>query len=105
MTIPAGPPIMARAAWLEVDLGKRQTIGRTVIKQAFPELKRIRKFAVEYWQDGRWKSCYQGEDLGAVLDASFRPVVAQRVRLNITEATDGPTIQEFQLFPPSAASK
>jgi hypothetical protein len=26
-------------------------------------------------------------------------VTAQRVRLNITEATDGPTITEFGLFP------
>ncbi|MHB9081988.1 MAG: hypothetical protein ACYC3X_31370, partial [Pirellulaceae bacterium] len=28
----------------------------------------------------------------------FESVTAQRVRLNITEATDGPTIWEFQLF-------
>ena len=27
-------------------------------------------------------------------------VTAQRVRLNFTECTDGPTIWEFQLFPP-----
>ena len=32
------------------------------------------------------------------LAARFEPVTAQRVRLNITEATDGPTIWEFQLF-------
>ena len=87
-----------KSAWLEVDLGKPMTIGRAVIEQAFPELKRVRKFAIEYWQDGQWKPCYRGENLGALLDATFNPVTAQRVRLNITEATDGPTIWEFELF-------
>ncbi|MBP7935906.1 MAG: alpha-L-fucosidase [Phycisphaerae bacterium] len=87
-----------RFAWLEVDLGKPATIGRAVIKQAFPELKRVRKFAIEYFQDDQWRPCYQGENLGAQLAVSFDPVTAQRVRLNITEATDGPTIWEFHLF-------
>jgi alpha-L-fucosidase len=63
-------------------------------------LQRVRKFAIEYWQDEQWRPCYRGENLGASLAATFDPVTAQRVRLNITEATDGPTIWEFELFPP-----
>jgi alpha-L-fucosidase len=93
-----------KSAWLEVDLGKPTTFGRAAVRQAFPELKRIRKFAIEYWEDGQWKVCYRGENLGAKCSAGFDPVTAQRVRLNITEATDGPTIWEFQLFA-SAARK
>ncbi|MCX7047202.1 MAG: alpha-L-fucosidase [Candidatus Sumerlaeota bacterium] len=89
-----------KSAWLEVDLGKPAAIGRAVIEQAYPELKRVRKFAIEYRDGEEWKTCYQGENLGAELDAKFAPVTAQHVRLNITEATDGPTIFEFQLFPP-----
>jgi hypothetical protein len=50
------------------------------------------------WEAGRWKACYQGEDLGARLTARFEPVTAQRVRLDIIESTDGPTIWEFQLL-------
>ena len=87
-----------KSAWLEVDLPKAGKFSRAVIKQAYPELKRIRKFAIEYWEAGQWKACYRGEDLGARLTARFEPVTAQRVRLNITESTDGPTIWEFQLF-------
>jgi len=86
-------------AWLEVDLGKPASFHRAVIRQAYPELKRIRKFAVEYWQDEQWKPCCRGENLEARFSATFEPVTAQRVRLNITEATDGPTIWEFALFP------
>lgn len=89
-----------RSAWLEVDLGRPTAIGRAVVEQAYPELHRCRKYAIEYLQDGRWTACCQGEDLGATLDVSFAPVTAQRVRLNVTEATDGPTIWEFSLFPP-----
>ena len=50
---------------------------------------------------GKHEPCYQGEHLGAKLVAKFAPVTAQRVRLNITDATDGPTICEFQLFAPA----
>jgi len=87
-----------KSAWLEVDLGEPSTIGRVVIIQAYPELKRVRKYAIEYRDGEVWKTCYQGENLGVRLDASFDAVTARRVRLNITEATDGPTLSEFQLF-------
>jgi len=86
------------SAWLEVDLGQPTLFSRAVIRQAYPELNRVRKFAIEVWQDDGWQPCYRGENLGAKLSARFDPVTAQRVRLNITEATDGPTIWEFQLF-------
>lgn len=89
------------SAWLELDLGKPMLFDRAVIKQAFPELQRVKKFAIESWQDGLWKSCYEGADLPGSLSARFALTTAQRVRLNITNATDGPTIWEFQLFAPS----
>jgi alpha-L-fucosidase len=89
------------AAWLEVDLGAPKTFDRVVILQAFPELRRVRRFAVEYWQDGAWHACWSGKELGAKLSATFPAVTAQRVRLNITEATEGPTIWEFRLFSPA----
>jgi len=91
-----------KSAWLEIDLGQPKTFSRAAIKQAFPELKRVRKFAIEYWRDEQWKTICRGENLGANFAAKFEPVTAQRVRLNIGEATDGPTVFEFQLFAPSA---
>jgi alpha-L-fucosidase len=87
-----------RSAWLEVDLGEARALSRARIKQAYPELNRIRSFTIEYWQDGEWKACYRGGQPGATFTARFKPITARRVRLNITEATDGPTITEFQLF-------
>ena len=86
------------SAWLELDFGKMVTFSRFRIKQAYPELQRVRKFAIEYWQDDQWKPCYLGESLTATLSGKCESVTAQRVRLNIMEATDGPTLWEFQLF-------
>lgn len=88
-----------KSAWLEVDLGQPLTFRRAVVRQAYPELGRVRKFAIEYLVDSEWKACYQGDALGEKLNARFSPVTAQHVRLNIIEATDGPTIWEFALFP------
>lgn len=87
-----------KSAWLEVDLGQPMTFRRALVRQAYPELGRVRKFAIESLDGDRWKPCYQGETLGAKLNARFDPVTAQRVRLNIIEATEGPTIWEFALF-------
>ncbi len=77
-----------------------QVLKAAVVEQASPELQRIRTLVVEYQQGGEWKACYRGGNPGERLDVTFAPVTAQRVRLNITEATDGPTLCEFQLFPP-----
>lgn len=91
-----------KSAWLEVDLGRPARIGHAVIKQAYAELNRIRTFAIESWQDDGWKPCYRSTGLGTAetFRAKFDPITARRVRLNILEATDGPTISEFELFPP-----
>jgi alpha-L-fucosidase len=88
------------SAWLEVDLGKPQLIGKARIHQPYPELRRIKKYSIEYWDDGKWTTCHQGTDPGEKTTARFAPTTAQRVRLNLTECSDGPTVWEFGLFPP-----
>lgn len=86
------------SAWIEFDLGRPVTFSRAVVKQAYPEFERIRKFSLERFVEGRWEPCFTGKRMGPKLNARFEPVTAQRVRLNIREATDGPTIEEFELY-------
>ena len=88
-----------KTAWLEVDLGRPTRFRRAAVRQAFPELGRVRKFQIEYWRDGQWRVCRRGEEMGAKWSAEFAPLTAQRVRLNLVETTDGPTIWEFLLYP------
>jgi alpha-L-fucosidase len=87
----------ARTAWLEVDLGTPQTCDRAIILEAYPKRDRIRSFRLEREQDGAWVAFHHGGRIGEGLEVSFPAVTARRVRLHLTEATDSPTILEFQL--------
>ena len=58
----------------------------------------MQKFELQAKTDGQWKTFYTGKTLGEECRVKFDPVTAQVFRLNILEATEGPTIEEFQLF-------
>ena len=85
-----------KQAWLEVDLGKPATFARVMIDEAFP--RRVQAFELQYKDGDGWKTFHTGKTIGAKFSATFEPVTAQHVRLNILDATEGPTIAEFQLF-------
>lgn len=85
-----------RQAWLELDLGKPVTFKHVRLSEAFP--KRVQKFELQRLDGEEWKTFYTGKTIGESWAAQFGPVTAQRVRLNVTDATDGPTLWEFQLF-------
>jgi alpha-L-fucosidase len=93
------------SAWLEVDLEKAETFNRTILLEAYPERDNIRRFQIEYEQDGEWKVCHSGTRIGQGLEVIFPSVTARRVRLHIIEATESPTIFEFQLFPTKEKEK
>jgi alpha-L-fucosidase len=84
------------SAWLEVDLGQPKTISQVLIDEAFEG--RIRRFELAAWRDDAWQTILTGSAVGRDFRATFPPVTTSRVRLNILEATEGPTIWEFQLF-------
>ena len=85
------------AARLEVDLGKPTTFSQVAISEAYD---RVRRFELQYRTGRTWKPFVKGTTLGERYVARFDPVTARHVRLNILEATEGPTIWEFQLMAP-----
>lgn len=85
-------------AWLEVDLGAPQRIGRTIISEACAG--RVQAYELQNHHGKSWRTIHVGKTLGEDAALEFRPVYARRIRLNITEATEGPTIWEFQLLAP-----
>jgi alpha-L-fucosidase len=85
----------AKQAWLKVDMGKPVTFNRIKISEEFD---RIRKFELQYINDEQWKTIIDGTTIGSDYVKDFEPVTAKLVRLNILDATDGPTIWEFQLL-------
>jgi alpha-L-fucosidase len=86
------------AAWLEVDLGSPQVIDSAIINQACGD--RVRRFELQREVDGRWETFFKTTRIHEEQQFKFKPVTASRVRLSILEATEGPTIWEFQLGGP-----
>jgi alpha-L-fucosidase len=60
--------------------------------------KRIQKFAPQYQDGSTWKTILSGTKVGIAYRKSFPAVTAHVVRLNILEATEGPTIDEFEIL-------
>jgi alpha-L-fucosidase len=86
-------------AWLEVDLGQPTAIGGVLIDEP-EEYQRVEAFTLEYLEGRTWKRLHSGTTIGPRWTHRFPAVTAQRVRLNVLQAADGPTLWEFQLFPP-----
>jgi len=89
-----------RQASLEVDIGQPTTLGRVAVRECVDFGQRVRKFAIQYRDGDAWKTILEGTVLGPEYARDFAPVTAQHVRLNILDASEGPTIWEFDLFPP-----
>jgi len=88
-----------KAAWLEVDLGKPMTFDRVQIDEACGA--RVRCFELQYKDGDAWQTGYKGTTIGANFTTpKFPAITAQHVRLNILEATEGPTLNEWQLLKP-----
>ncbi|MBP7933798.1 MAG: alpha-L-fucosidase [Phycisphaerae bacterium] len=86
-----------RSAWLEVDLGEAKTFDRATLREAY---ERVRAFELQYKDGDSWRTFATGTTIGRRCRLKFAPVTARYVRLNITEATEGPTLWEFALTPP-----
>ncbi len=87
-----------KQAWLEVDLGRPVTFSRVLIDEWDQGGRRIQAFELQYKTGADWKTFHQGATIGPNWTGKFQPVTARQVRLNILDATDGPTINEFEIL-------
>jgi alpha-L-fucosidase len=85
-----------RSGWVQVDLQKECDVSRASLSDA--PYGRTRAFDLEARVNGEWKKVAEGTRIGENLNLSFTPVKAQLFRLNIRNASDTPTLAEFQLF-------
>jgi len=85
-----------RQAWLEVDLNQPETLDTAYLAEAYP--CRVQSFELQYMDGPVWKTFFKGTTIGEEWIRRFEPVTARRVRLSVLDATNGPTIWEFQLF-------
>jgi alpha-L-fucosidase len=86
----------ARTGWVQVDLQEEHTVSHVLLSDT--PYGRTRGFDLEANVDGDWKMLSMGTTIGDRLWLSFPPVKARLFRLNIREASDTPTLAEFQVF-------
>ncbi len=86
-----------KQCWIAADLGKPLTIQRVRIEEAIGE--RVQKFEFQYRDGAEWKTIFAGQKIGHWFQMKFdQPVKAREFRLNILDATDGPTINDIELI-------
>jgi alpha-L-fucosidase len=83
-------------AWIALDLGKPKAIRGVRIREAYAG--RVRKFEFQYRVDAGWTTIFAGTTIGESFEREFPPVTAKEVRLDIGDATEGPTIWEIALI-------
>ena len=86
-------------AWLEIDMGKPVTIKKIQIDEP-AQYQRIQSFELQYKDGADWKTFYTGTQIGPSFEtpAFDSPITCQKVRLNITNSTGGPTISEIHII-------
>jgi alpha-L-fucosidase len=84
-----------RQAWISADFRKPEVFQKVRISEAYAG--RVQKFEFQYRDGNDWKTIFTGTTLGVDFQKAFAPVTAQEFRLNILDATQGPTINEIQL--------
>jgi alpha-L-fucosidase len=84
-------------AWVALDLGKPTRVAGVRIQEAYPG--RVKKFALEHKDGSEWKTIFTGTEIGEGFEREFAPLAVRELRLNILEATEGPTIWEIRFTP------
>lgn len=86
-----------KQAWIAGRLSKPGTFNGARIREAYPG--RVKKFELQFLQGDQWRTVCSGAGLGEDAELQFPAVSGQEFRLNILEASDGPTIAEMELIP------
>jgi alpha-L-fucosidase len=85
-----------KQAWIAADFLKPKTVSRVRISEAYPN--RVQQFTFQCRDGNDWKTIFAGTTLGENYQKSFEPVTAREFRLNVLDATQGPTINEIELL-------
>lgn len=94
-------PAGTRTCWIQLDFSKESTIDSIEIDEAYAHPKsRVLKFELQKKDGGAWVVFHRGTGLGEHFQTDFPPVATKAIRLNILDASEGPTIFEIRLPTP-----
>jgi alpha-L-fucosidase len=94
-------PEGTKQSWLQIDFDNATTFSGIHIEEAFAgHSSRVKKFELQKKEGSSWTTFHNGDALGAHFKSSFKPVTASAIRLNILDASEGPTISEVLIQKP-----
>jgi len=83
-----------RQAWLTIEYPQPAKVSSILLSEEF---NWVRSFELQYQDGNDWKTIFKGTTIGIDFREDFEPVTARAFRLNILDATDGPTFWEIGL--------
>ncbi len=91
--------LYTQPSWLEIDLGKPETVSQIKLSQSTRRPSAIRSFEVQYQKNEKWITVASDTKMGE-WSKKIDPVTAQKFRVLMTDIEPYIGINEFQLFPP-----
>lgn len=85
-----------KQAWITATLASPQTVQSVTISESYG---RVQKFEFQYRDGVDWKTIFSGATIGEQFHKKFSSVTAREFRVNILDASEGPTINEIKLLP------
>jgi alpha-L-fucosidase len=94
-------PEGTKECWLQIDFAAETRISGIQIEEAYAgHASRVRKFELQKKSGDRWETFHRGGALGAHFKTTFATVTTTAIRLNILDASEGPTITEVMIQQP-----
>ena len=94
-------PEGTKECWLQIDFAAETRFSGIQIEEAYAgHASRVRKFELQKKSGDRWETFHRGGALGAHFKTNFEPVTTTAIRLNILDASEGPTITEVMIQQP-----
>lgn len=81
-----------------LKLAEPTAIDAVIAMEEIAEGERIRGYVIEAWVNGEWRLLCSGISIGHKRIERFRPVLAEKVRLTVTQSVDTPLIRKFAAY-------
>lgn len=83
---------------VELSLDRPTTIDHVITMEDFADGERVREYAIERWDAGRWEEICRGSSIGHKKIDRFRPVEVTRIRFRCLSSVAPPKIRRFAVF-------
>ena len=83
---------------LELKLPNKQEVNHVIIQENIKNGERIRKYKIEAFVNGKWKSIGFGECVGHKRIQQLEPETTNKIRLVVEESIATPQIKNFSVF-------